>query len=261
MDKKERIKNKIVKLYEKYTKMQKNPSKISMFAFIPLAFISAFGLSLLGNLIVPGAITTMIAILSGIGITMGAVYNFSGDYHDIRLNRIQNKLLDLEYVLTEKYGFDKDGNILCVPADKVRDYLDGKYILTKSYYVEYKDAFASLTTQEIEDLRSKGFEFHKNIDRLKALSPEQVKKLLSKGYTISRDGIETIFTKDGKKLQLDCNEASYIFPSYEMKLSKFQQRDKENLIACMTAKNKSVEKGAKKDEMFDYETGIDLNLD
>ncbi len=261
MDKKEKIKNKIVKLHAKYTKMQNHPSNISLYWFMPLAIVLPILIGIPANMIFTHFATSLVSGILGVGITAGLMYQFSSEYYETRLNRAANKLIDLEYALIDKYGFDKDGDILSVPADKVKEYLDGEYKLTQSYWVEYNNEFAIMTTQEIENFRKQGFEFYKYIDRLRVLNPNEVKKLVAKGYTVSRDGIYTVFTKDGKELELDCNKSSYIGPSYNRELTKEEQKDKECLISSMIAKDKKSNKAVKKDEIIDHGNDTIIKLD
>lgn len=241
--------------------MQKHPSKVNMYAFIPMAVILGIGLGVGGHVLFGHFVATLVGASIGLGVTGAAIYGLSSDFNDVRLSHVEDKLIDLEMKLIEEYGFSDEGNILSVPADKVKDYLKGDYKLTVSYWVEFDNKIESLTTEEIEKLRTAGYVFHKNMDRLKALSPADVKLLLAKGYTMKRNGIETVFVKDEKALQLDCNKADILLPSFNRELTEEDKKGTERLIAEMLKPQVVSKKAKKKDEIIDHENNIVINND
>lgn len=259
MNDRQRIEEKIIKLHKKYIKMQKNPSKISMYAFIPMALITSFGLALSSNLVFSNVIATLVGASAGLGLTAATIYNFSKDFYNTRLNRIESKLVDLENQLCEQYNFSKDGNILSVPPTKVEEYLKGEYKLISTYIVEFENNTASLTTEEIERFRQIGYEFYKNADKLKAVSSNDVKALKLKGCTIKRDGIETIFFKGNNKLNLDTCKAEYLFPEYNKHFTEYDKANKERLITTMLLKSAVCDESSKKSDVLTNEIENILN--
>ena len=253
--KEEKIKNKIVKLHNRLHKMKNKPSKISMFAFIPVAVVLGFLLSLLTNIVYIPIVSAALIILSSVGITFGLVYNFSKDFHEDRLAKVEEALIKLENQLCDKYAFNKEGNILCVPEGKAEDYVNGKYVLPQNYQVFIKNETTFFTKEEIEDFRSKGYEFCKQDAILRVLDPKEVSICKQKGYTFEKDPktIASLVVKDGKVI----NDFKYsvlgLHPIYNVKLTKKEAENKQRIIEKMIANyNKQSKEPIKADEKVEF---------
>lgn len=256
MNKKEqRLKNKIVKLHNKYQKMEKNPSKISMYAFIPVALALGFGLTFLANLVYVPVLSTFLAVLASAGITMGLIYKYSKDFNNKRLYMAMDELVALENKLCEQFGFSKEGNILYVPEGKAKDYVNGEYVLSQSYHVLVNDETTIFTKEEIEEYRQQGYEFCKNDNLLKLLDPREVEICKQNGYTFERekDTIASLIIKDGKVVNGFNYSIIGVTPVYNLELDEKETEFKNGLIKRMTENyNKKAKEPINDDETVKF---------
>lgn len=254
--KEEKIKQKIVKLHNKYHKMQNRPSKISMYAFIPVAVILGFALALLfGTILYIPVLSALLILGTSIGSTMALVYNFSKDFNDVRLNRIIDKLIKLENDLCAKHNFSHEGNILYVPEGKAQEYVNGEYVLTQCYHVLVNDDTTIFTKEEIEEYRKNGYEFCKKDNLLKLLDPKEVEICKHNGYSFERekDTIASLIIKDGKIINGFNYSIIGVTPAYNLELDEKETEFKNSLIQKMLANyNKKSKEPIKGDETVEF---------
>ena len=254
--KEEKIKQKIIKLHNKYHKMQNKPSKISMYAFMPLTALIAFSLAFLsGTVLYIPVLSALLIFGISIGATMGLVYNFSKDFNETRLEKVMDKLVKLENKLCEQYNFSKEGNILYVPEGKTQEYVNGEYVLTQCYHVLVNDDTTIFTKEEIEDYRQKGYEFCKKDTLLKMLDPREVKICKQNGYTFERekDTIASLILKDGVVINGFNYSIIGVTPAYNLELDEKETEFKNSLIQKMLANyNKKSKEPIKGNETVEF---------
>lgn len=212
MDKKrEKFKKKILKCYQKYLNLKNNPYTLKPHAFLSLPVIALLLLTVTGLVLNFWlSLGTMMAVTA---LAFLGALNYSTIANNGHLEKLEMKLLELDYDFFEKFCCNRESNILMVPEDKIEAYLDGKYELKPHYYTTYKDKVYLLSVEEMELLRLRGYEFCKDCGLIKMITPEEIEAIKREGGRIEKEGtFAEAIEKDGKRIFF---KQEVVIPLYE----------------------------------------------